>query len=60
VTKGTYGWIMPATSDLDATFDKVRAAGAEVVHEPIQRSYRVPRQRVPRSRRNLVRIQERR
>jgi predicted enzyme related to lactoylglutathione lyase len=34
MAKGTYGWILLATPDLDATFEKVRAAGAEVVQEP--------------------------
>jgi predicted enzyme related to lactoylglutathione lyase len=34
MAKGTYGWIMLATKDLDGTFEKVRASGAEVLQEP--------------------------
>jgi catechol 2,3-dioxygenase-like lactoylglutathione lyase family enzyme len=34
MAKGTYGWIMLATTDLDATFERVQAADAEVVQEP--------------------------
>jgi catechol 2,3-dioxygenase-like lactoylglutathione lyase family enzyme len=33
MAKGTFGWIMLATSDLDAAFDKLQAS-AEVVQEP--------------------------
>jgi catechol 2,3-dioxygenase-like lactoylglutathione lyase family enzyme len=41
MAKGTYGWIMLATPDLDGVFDKVQAAGAEVVQEPIEQPYGV-------------------
>lgn len=34
MAKGTYGWLMLATSDLDSTFEEVVAGGAEVVQEP--------------------------
>ena len=34
MAKGTYGWIMLATKDLDATFERVQAGDAEVVQEP--------------------------
>ena len=34
MAKGTYASIMLATQDLDATFDKLQASGAEVVQEP--------------------------
>jgi catechol 2,3-dioxygenase-like lactoylglutathione lyase family enzyme len=57
MAKGTYGWIMLATPDLDATFDKVRAAGAEVVQEPIEQ-YGVRDSAVRDPAGNLVRIQE--
>ena len=39
MAKGTYGWILLASDDLDATFDAVQAAGAEVVQEPIDQPY---------------------
>ncbi len=34
MAKGTYGWIMLATKDLDGTFEKLQASEAEVVQEP--------------------------
>ena len=34
MAKGTYGWILLATRDLDATFEQVQARDAEVVQEP--------------------------
>ncbi|GAA4716057.1 VOC family protein [Nocardioides conyzicola] len=39
MAKGTYGWILLASDDLDATFDAVQASGAEVVQEPIDQPY---------------------
>lgn len=39
MAKGTYGWILLATKDLDATFASVVAAGAEVVQEPTEQPY---------------------
>ncbi len=34
MAKGTFGWIMLATTDLDGTFERVQASDAEVVQEP--------------------------
>jgi catechol 2,3-dioxygenase-like lactoylglutathione lyase family enzyme len=34
VAKGTLGMVQFHTDDLDATFEKVRASGAEIVQEP--------------------------
>jgi len=39
MAKGTYGWILLATKDLNGTFDKVQASGAEVVQEPTLQPY---------------------
>ncbi len=39
MAKGTYGWILLATTDLDGTFERVRASGAEVVQEPTEQPY---------------------
>lgn len=39
MAKGTYGWILLATPDLDGTFERVQASGAEVVQEPTQQPY---------------------
>ncbi|WP_410622812.1 VOC family protein [Amycolatopsis sp. cmx-8-4] len=60
MAKGTYGWIMLATPDLDATFEKVQAAGAEVVQEPIEQPYGVRDSAFRDPAGNLVRIQEQR
>jgi uncharacterized glyoxalase superfamily protein PhnB len=39
MAKGTYATIILATSDLDGTFDRLQAAGAEVVQEPTDQPY---------------------
>jgi catechol 2,3-dioxygenase-like lactoylglutathione lyase family enzyme len=60
MAKGTYGWILLATKDLDGTFDKVQAGEAEVVQEPTEQPWgaRDCAFRDPAG--NLVRIQEQR
>lgn len=59
MAKGTYGWILLATRDLDATFEKVRAAaGAEVAQEPTEQPYGVRDCAFRDPAGNLVRIQE--
>ncbi len=58
MAKGTYGWIMLATPDLDGTFDKVQASGAEVVQEPIEQPYGVRDCAFRDPAGNLVRIQQ--
>jgi predicted enzyme related to lactoylglutathione lyase len=39
MAKGTYGWILLATKDLDGTFERVQAGHAEVVQEPTEQPY---------------------
>ena len=39
MAKGTYGWILLATKDLDSTFERVQASDAEVVQEPTEQPY---------------------
>ncbi|RSN67577.1 MULTISPECIES: VOC family protein [Actinomadura] len=39
IAKGVYTAITLATDDLDGLFDRVQAAGAEVVQEPIDQDY---------------------
>ena len=39
MAKGTYGWILLATRDLDATFEKVQSGDTEVVQEPTEQPY---------------------
>ena len=40
MAKGTYGWILLATADLDGTFERLQAS-AEVVQEPANQPYGV-------------------
>jgi catechol 2,3-dioxygenase-like lactoylglutathione lyase family enzyme len=58
MAKGTYGWIMLATPDLDAVFEKVQAADAEVVQEPVEQPYGVRDCAFRDPAGNLVRIQQ--
>ncbi|MEU6842781.1 VOC family protein [Streptomyces sp. NPDC046716] len=58
MAKGTYGWIMLATRDLDGVFDKVQAADAEVVQEPTRQPYGVRDCAFRDPAGNMVRIQE--
>ncbi|MEV1243188.1 VOC family protein [Nonomuraea sp. NPDC049750] len=58
LTKGVLAMIIFSTDDLDATFERVRASGAEVLQEPIEQPWG-PRDsafRDPSG--NLVRIQQ--
>lgn len=58
MAKGTYGWILLATPDLDAVFDKVRAADAEVVQEPTEQPYGIRDCAFRDPAGNLIRIQQ--
>ena len=39
MAKGTYAMVLLSTKDLDGTFDRLQASGAEVVQEPIEQPY---------------------
>ncbi len=41
ITKGAMNGVVFATSELDATFEKVRASGAEVLQEPMEQFWGV-------------------
>ncbi|MRH93502.1 VOC family protein [Nocardia sp. SYP-A9097] len=41
MAKGTYATIVLTTSDINGTFDKIQATGAEVVQEPMDQPYGV-------------------
>jgi len=58
MAKGTYGWILLATKDLDGTFERLQAGDAEVVQEPTEQPWgtRDCAFRDPAG--NLIRIQE--
>ncbi|MGA5063479.1 VOC family protein [Streptomyces exfoliatus] len=58
MAKGTYGWILLATPDLDGTFEKVQAADVEVVQEPTEQPYGIRDCAFRDPAGNLVRIQE--
>ena len=60
MAKGTYGWVLLATQDLDGIFERVQASGAEVVQEPMAQDYGVRDCAFRDPAGNLVRIQERR
>ena len=58
MAKGTYGILLLATKDLDATFEKLQASDAEVVQEPIEQPYGVRDCAVRDPAGNMIRIQE--
>jgi catechol 2,3-dioxygenase-like lactoylglutathione lyase family enzyme len=58
MAKGTYGWILLATDDLDGTFERVQASDAEVVQEPVDQPYGVRDCAFRDPAGNLIRIQE--
>ena len=58
MAKGTYGWILLATRDLDATFEQVQARDAEVVQEPTEQPYGMRDCALRDPAGNMVRIQE--
>lgn len=59
MAKGTYGGVNLASPDLDATFEKIEAAGAEVVQEPMDQDYGLRDCAVRDPAGNLIRIQQR-
>ena len=58
MAKGTYGWILLATEDLDGTFEKVQATDAEVVQEPTEQPWGMRDCAFRDPAGNMVRIQE--
>jgi catechol 2,3-dioxygenase-like lactoylglutathione lyase family enzyme len=58
MAKGTYGWIMLATKDLDGTFERVQAGDAEVVQEPTEQPWGMRDCAFRDPAGNLVRIQQ--
>ena len=60
MAKGTYGGLLLASADLDATFERLRAAGAEIAQEPTDQPYGLRDCAVRDPAGNMIRIQERR
>src|SRR5829696_910684 len=58
MAKGTYAGLLLATKDLDGTFERVQAGGAEVVQEPTEQPYGVRDCAFRDPAGNLIRIQE--
>jgi predicted enzyme related to lactoylglutathione lyase len=58
MAKGTFGWILLATKDLDGTFEQLEASDAEVVQEPMDQPYGIRDCAVRDPAGNLVRIQQ--
>ena len=60
MAKGTYGIILLATPDLDATFERLQASDADIVQEPIAQDYGVRDCALRDPAGNMIRIQEQR
>ena len=58
MAKGTYGWILLATKDLDGTFERLQASDAEVVQEPTDQPYGIRDCAFRDPAGNLIRINE--
>ena len=58
MAKGTYAIVTFATADLDGTFDRIQASGAEIVQEPTEQPYGVRDCAVRDPAGNLIRINE--
>ena len=59
MAKGTYGWILLATKDLDGTFERLQASdAAEVVQEPTEQPYGIRDCAFRDPAGNMIRIQE--
>ena len=58
MAKGTYAIIILATKDLDGTFERLQASGAEVVQEPTEQPYGIRDCAIRDPAGNLIRINE--
>ncbi|WP_041820769.1 VOC family protein [Streptomyces davaonensis] len=56
--KGTYGYVLLATADVDATFDRLQATDADVVQEPTDQPYGVRDCAFRDPAGNMIRIQQ--
>ncbi|OLR92899.1 VOC family protein [Actinokineospora bangkokensis] len=59
MAKGTYGSLLLATADVDATFEQLQAGDTDVVQEPTDQPYGVRDCAVRDPAGNLIRIQQR-
>ena len=58
MAKGTYGWILLATHDLDGAFERLQSGDADVVQEPTEQPYGIRDCSVRDPAGNLIRLQE--
>jgi catechol 2,3-dioxygenase-like lactoylglutathione lyase family enzyme len=58
MAKGTFAIILMATRDLDSTFERLQAGGAEVVQEPTEQPYGIRDCAFRDPAGNLIRIQQ--
>ena len=58
MAKGTYGGLLLASADLDATFERLMAAGVEIAQEPTDQPYGLRDCAVRDPAGNMIRIQE--
>ena len=58
MAKGTYARLILATAELDSTFERLQASGAEVIQEPIDQPYGVRDGAVRDPAGNLIRLQQ--
>ncbi len=59
MAKGSYARLVLATDDLDGTFDRLQAGGAEVVQEPTEQTYGIRDCAFRDPAGNLIRINQR-
>lgn len=59
MAKGTYAMLLLATTDLDATFERLQGSGVDIVQEPADQPYGVRDCAVRDPAGNLIRIQQR-
>ena len=58
MAKGTYAIIILATKDLDGAFERIQAAGAEIVQEPTEQPYGIRDCAIRDPAGNLIRINQ--
>ena len=60
MAKGSFGILVLATPDLDGTFERLQASGAEIVQEPTEQPYGIRDCAIRDPAGNLIRLNERR
>ncbi|NRQ38611.1 VOC family protein [Nonomuraea sp. NN258] len=59
MAKGTFAGVVLSTTDVDATFERVRSGGAEVIQEPMDQPYGVRDCAFRDPAGNMIRLQQR-